>query len=705
MTELHAGGKFDNNSYNISGGLHGVGVSVVNALSEKLSLKIFREGGCYEMDFALGVPVAPLVKTGPADNTGTQVTFLPSAETFEGTEFNFAHLAKRLQELAFLNSGLKIVLIDSRGVETKKEDFSYEGGLKSFVEHHDSHRKSIHEKMFTASGSRNGVGIEVALQWNEGYNENVTCYTNNIPQADGGSHLTGLRAALTRVVKNYFEELVKQSKSKRDLPEISGEDIREGLTCVLATKVPDPKFSSQTKDKLISSEVRPIVEEVIANELSTFLLEHPRDAQAICGKIGESARVRAAARKARDLARRKSAFDSAGLPGKLGDCQEKDPSKSELFLVEGDSAGGTAKQARDRSNQAVLPLRGKILNVEKARDDRIFNSSAISDLIQALGTGMNDDYDGEKLRYHRVIIMTDADVDGAHIATLLLTFFFRKMRQMVNDGHVYLAMPPLYKAKVGKDECYLQSDAELDAFLDECALAGASYTLADKKSPVAGFEEVFKLVRQAESIIHKLTTHPTSPQDKMILKAMLGIAEPLSLDTMKQAKTTADILNKAVNIPNYRISTDEIEGRPVLLLIKQVFGIEQLPAKISAGFFASRDYNKLLEAAVAVAKLGDAGVVRRGDKQEAVSGPIQAVEWLISIARTTATVQRYKGLGEMNAEQLWETTMDATVRNLKQIRIDNPGSADDLFSDLMGDDVSARKRFIAELAKQAEIDI
>ncbi len=706
MTELHAGGKFDNNSYKVSGGLHGVGVSVVNALSERLELRIDRDGGRHEMSFADGVPTAALKRTGKASGTGTDVTFWPSPVTFDNIDFEFSRLETRLRELAFLNSGVSIELVDERGADVRRETFKYDGGLASFVQHHDAKHKIVHEKMFCCRGERDSTVIEVAMQWNDGYNENVLCYTNNIPQVDGGSHLTGLRAALTRTVKNYIEDPSGQYKGKRDMPDVGGEDIRQGMTCVLSAKVADPKFSSQTKDKLVSSEVRPVVEEIIADQLKTFLYEHPRDATAICDKIVDAARVRAAVRKARDLARRKDVFDSAGLPGKLADCQERDPRKSELFLVEGDSAGGTAKQARNRSNQAVLPLRGKILNVEKARPDRILSSSAISDLVQALGTGVTEEFDPEKLRYHKVIVMTDADVDGAHISTLLLTFFFRKIPELIRDGHIYLAMPPLYKVKVGKSERYLQLEEELQDFLDACALDGASYTAVGADAPATGFSEAYSLRRRAERIIRKLSGRPQAPHDASILRAMMRTPKPLTASTSEQAAAAAAALLEAAADPSLTIEVDETSAdRPILKCTRKVHGQAQPPVRLPAAFFSGPDYAGLRAAADAIGAIAGPGTVRRGEREAVVADAGAAAEWLAEAARTAATIQRYKGLGEMNAEQLWETTMDDNRRRLKRVRIEDLNSAGELFEDLMGDDVSKRKEFIAERALLAELDI
>lgn len=707
MTELHAGGKFDNSAYKVSGGLHGVGVSVVNALSRRLHLSVRRNGFLHTMSFADGAPEAPLSRGEACADTGTEVTFWPSQKVFELIEFDFDRLLSRLRELSFLNSGLEITLKDERTDPPLCEIFHYQGGIRSFIKYQDSHRKMLHNKQFYFCSSRGDIIVECAMQWNDSYHENVTCYTNNIPQADGGSHLTGLRAALTRVVKGYIDDTSK-AKNRREQPEIGGEDIREGLTCVLSAKIPDPKFSSQTKDKLVSSEVRPVVEEAVAEHLSSYLLENPRDAQAVCAKIIEAARVRSAARKARDLARRKSAFDSGGLPGKLADCQEKDPALSELFLVEGDSAGGSAKQGRDRKFQAILPLRGKILNVEKARADRILSSQAIADLVQALGTGLIEEYDSAKLRYHRVIIMTDADVDGSHIATLLLTFFFRKMQQMILDGFVYLALPPLYKARIGKKERYLQDDAELDDFLSERALSDASYVADGAGGKHSNFPKLFRALDKAERIIAKHAKHPVHPVDETVLGAMLRIpaALELNLDSPEAAAAAAHVVSRHADSAALRISTHaDAAGVLSLLCARHVHGTEQKTTRVMPGFLASRDYAHLRTAASLAEGLPRPGTVRSGEASQQVADPFQAVRWLRAKTRAATTVQRYKGLGEMNAEQLWETTMDPASRRLKRIRITDLVDAENLFTDLMGEDVAPRKKFISERALLAEIDI
>ena len=705
MTELHAGGKFDNSAYKISGGLHGVGVSVVNALSERLELKVAREGFNHKISFVKGIPTAPLTRLEATKETGTKVTFWPSSAVFEITDFSYDRLVLRLRELAFLNSGLNITINDERPEPNRQDLFCYEGGIRSFVRYCDLHRKIIHDKMCFLKGSRDGVIVEVAMQWNEGYNENIACYTNNIRQIDGGSHLTGLRAALTRVLKNYLDNMTTSSRNKREPLDFSGEDIREGLSCVLTAKVPDPKFSSQTKDKLVSSEVRPVVEEIVSEQLSSYLLENPRDARAICTKITESARARSAARKARDLARRKNAFDSGGLPGKLADCQERDPTRSELFLVEGDSAGGSAKQGRDRRFQAVLPLRGKILNVEKASVDKILSSQAISDLVQALGTGLTESYDRDKVRYHRVIIMTDADVDGAHIATLLLTFFFRKIQDMIKDGFIYLALPPLYKGKIGKHEQYLQDDSELNGFLTERSLIKASYIPTGATTGHPNFPKLVQALSTAKEIIARHASHPVHPIDDALLHSMLTLPEALSLDG-EAAERSASILAKTDSDSTLKIKVrTDSAGSNSLVSVRHVHGAEQQPRRIMPAFLSSRDYDHLRSTAVLATGMAGPGQVCSGDAEQSVASPIEGVEWLLERTQAAMTLQRYKGLGEMNAEQLWQTTMDPASRRLKKIRIDNQIDAENLFDDLMGGDVEPRRKFIAERALMADIDI
>lgn len=722
MTILHAGGKFNNDSYKVSGGLHGVGVSCVNALSKRLDLLIRRDGYEHTMAFERGRVVGKLAKGAKTKQTGTRIVFWPDTEIFEGVEFHFETLAKRLQELAFLNSNLRIDLVDERGAEPRSASYHYEGGLREFVEQRaQAHREyqAVHEKMFYCHKERDGIALEVALQWGAGYVENIRCYTNNIPQSDGGTHLTGLRAALTRVVKSYMAELAKASKSKKAGPEISGEDIREGLLCVLAVKVPDPKFSSQTKDKLVSSEVRPVVEELFGEELAIFLQERPRDAQVICEKITSAAAARQAARQARESARRKSAFDSGGLPGKLADCQERDPAKSEIYLVEGDSAGGSAKQGRDRSFQAVLPLRGKILNVEKSRLDKIVQSKVIQDLYQALGVplvadrpGEDEDEDGEDdadgnglpaplkaLRYHRIIIMTDADVDGAHIATLLLTVFFRRLRPLIKKGCVFLALPPLYKARIGKQERYLQDDRELKDFLAEYTLEHASFKAPGAKKAAGKFGAYYKLMQRAEQAIQRQAVNPANPLDEEVLRTLLALPEQLKVDTAAAAKKAVKQLAGAN--PSLRIEA----GTGELLCHRRIYGQERLVCRLTKSFLDSEDYKCLRQTAAARAALGEAGEVSLGNDSLEVRNPAEAVAWLQDKVSKAVYVQRYKGLGEMNPQQLWETTMDPQARRLVRIRIEDEDAAADLFTDLMGADVQPRKEFIAKGALQAEIDL
>ena len=722
MTILHAGGKFDNESYKVSGGLHGVGVSCVNALSSRLELSIKREGHEHTMEFSRGDVTQPLTKAAKTKETGTKITFWPDPRIFDDTNFNYDYLARRLQEIAFLNSNLRIVLTDKREDEPRVMDYHYEGGLREFVAQRASSNKefhSIHEQMFYCRKERDGIVVEIAMQWGGGYNEHIRCYTNNIPQNDGGTHLTGFRAALTRVVKGYMSEAMASARIKKVVSDIGGEDIREGLICVLSVKVPEPKFSSQTKDKLVSSEVRPVVEDLFAEQLNVFLQERPRDAHAICEKVVAASAARQAARQARESARRKSAFDSGGLPGKLADCQEKDPAKSEIFLVEGDSAGGSAKQGRDRSFQAVLPLRGKILNVQKSRLDKIVNSKVIQDLIQALGVQIFDDRqeegdaEGEEeegllppkaLRYHRIIIMTDADVDGAHIATLLLTFFFRRLSSLIRQGCVYLALPPLYKVKAGKTERYLQDDAELEDFLAEQALEKASYLQQGKSKPAEDFAALFRMLRQSEAIIDKHASNHAEQLDTDLLKLLLGVPDVLMLEHGKDAKDSCKRLEKAAN-GDFRVEVAGHAGAHVLDCYRSVYGQERRAGRLTRQFLESRDYERLNETAGLLSELGGPGTVTAGKDALDVLGPDQAAQWLMQRVRKDVTVQRYKGLGEMNPGQLWETTMDPETRRLVRVEIEDAERADELFSDLMGEDVQPRKEFISKGALLAEIDL
>jgi DNA gyrase subunit B len=689
MTELHAGGKFDQNSYKVSGGLHGVGVSVVNALSDWLKLKIYKNGKVYQMEFARGVPQAPLAETGSTERSGTEVHFFPSIETFGLIEFSFDILAKRLRELSFLNNGVKIELIDQR--HNKSENFAYSGGVRGFVEYMNRSKSVLHPKPFYAVAEKDGMTVEVSMQWNDSYSETVQCFTNNIPQRDGGTHLTGLRTAMTRTLNNYIEqnELAKKAKI-----ETSGDDMREGLTCVLSVKVPEPKFSSQTKDKLVSGEVQPVVQDVVSSKLAEFLLENPVDAKVICNKIVDAARARDAARKAREMTRRKGVMDTMGLPGKLADCQERDPTKCEIYLVEGDSAGGSAKQGRDRKNQAILPLKGKILNVEKARFDKLLGSQEIATLITALGTGIGKaDFSVEKLRYHRIIIMTDADVDGAHIRTLLLTFFYRQMTELVERGHIYIAQPPLYKVKQGRDERYLKDQHELDEYLLQSALKGASLltktggeTLADE--PLA---TIAKQMVLTEAVIRRIS----SLYDESVLRALQDLGE-ISLADEKSANSAAEKLRPILGAIGSEVivAFNQEAGTYRLEVNKYVHGNLQC-CVVDTDFLGGGDYRQISRVSVMLAGLLGAGAtIQRGEKSQAVSTFKEALDWLLEEAKHGLNVQRYKGLGEMNPEQLWETTMDPQVRRLLKVQIDDAIAADEIFTTLMGDQVEPRRAFI-----------
>ena len=689
MTELHAGGKFDQNSYKVSGGLHGVGVSVVNALSDWLKLKIYKNGKVYQMEFARGVPQAPLAETGSTERSGTEVHFFPSIETFGLIEFSFDILAKRLRELSFLNNGVKIELIDQR--HNKSENFAYSGGVRGFVDYMNRSKTVLHPKPFYAVVEKDGMTVEVSMQWNDSYSETVQCFTNNIPQRDGGTHLTGLRTAMTRTLNNYIEqnELAKKAKI-----ETSGDDMREGLTCVLSVKVPEPKFSSQTKDKLVSGEVQPVVQDVVSSKLAEFLLENPVDAKVICNKIVDAARARDAARKAREMTRRKGVMDTMGLPGKLADCQERDPTKCEIYLVEGDSAGGSAKQGRDRKNQAILPLKGKILNVEKARFDKLLGSQEIATLITALGTGIGKaDFSVEKLRYHRIIIMTDADVDGAHIRTLLLTFFYRQMTELVERGHIYIAQPPLYKVKQGRDERYLKDQHELDEYLLQSALKGASLltktggeTLADE--PLA---TIAKQMVLTEAVIRRIS----SLYDESVLRALQDLGE-ISLADEKSANSAAEKLRPILGAIGSEVivAFNQEAGTYRLEVNKYVHGNLQC-CVVDTDFLGGGDYRQISRVSVMLAGLLGAGAtIQRGEKSQAVSTFKEALDWLLEEAKHGLNVQRYKGLGEMNPEQLWETTMDPQVRRLLKVQIDDAIAADEIFTTLMGDQVEPRRAFI-----------
>ena len=741
LTELHAGGKFNQNSYKVSGGLHGVGVSCVNALSKMLRLTVRREGKVHVLEFSRGfvqnrivetvdgIEVSPMKVTGETEKRGTEVHFLPDTEIFkENNEFHYEILAKRLRELSFLNNGVRIRLLDERS--GKEDDFSGAGGVRGFVEFINKGKTVLHPTSFYAAGERPAetyggipgthIGVEVAMQWNSGYSEQVLCFTNNIPQRDGGTHLTGLRAAMTRVINKYIEENEFAKKAK---VEVTGDDMREGLCCVLSVKVPEPKFSSQTKDKLVSSEVRAPVEDIVGKLLTDYLQERPGDAKIICGKIVEAARAREAARKAREMTRRKGVLDGMGLPGKLADCQEKDPAMCEIYIVEGDSAGGSAKQGRDRKFQAILPLRGKILNVEKARYEKLLTSNEILTLITALGTGIgkaggstgNDDFDVAKLRYHRIIIMTDADVDGAHIRTLLLTFFYRQMPELVERGHIYIAQPPLYKVKAGKEELYLKDAPALDSFLLRIALKDASVTTGGAQPQTLSGDTLAELARKhqvAEHVIARLSGF-------MDFEALRAVADgvALNLETMQDAEASAALLQtrlrelSATGIPaEVAAEFDARTDKPLLRISRRHHGNVK-SSVITQDFVNGADYAALAEAANTFrGLLGEGARVQRGEgerqKEEKASDFRQAMQWLISEAERTTSRQRYKGLGEMNPEQLWETTMDPQVRRLLRVQIDDAIEADRVFTMLMGDEVEPRRDFIETNALRAgNIDV
>jgi DNA gyrase subunit B len=705
MTQLHAGGKFDQNSYKVSGGLHGVGVSVVNALSEWLKLKVYRGGMQHEMTFRRGDAVAPLAITGSApkrDNgeflTGTEVTFFPSTETFSNVlEFDRKTLEHRLRELAFLNSGVTIRFKDLRGPEPFEEVMNYEGGVEAFVRHLDKAKQPLIKAPIVIRGRREKVEIDLALWWNDSYHEQMLCFTNNIPQRDGGTHLAAFRAALTRVMSTYIDE---SGAGKREKVSVSGEDAREGLTCVLSVKVPDPKFSSQTKDKLVSSEVRPAVEGLSAEGLSQWFEEHPAEAKLVVGKIVEAAAAREAARKARELTRRKSALDITSLPGKLADCQERDPAKSELFIVEGDSAGGSAKQARHRENQAVLPLRGKILNVERARFDKMLSSEQVGTLITALGAGIGrDDFDIEKLRYHKIVVMTDADVDGAHIRTLLLTFFYRQMPQVIERGYLYIAQPPLYKAAKGKSSRYLKDDAEMDSFLIDEGVDGAVLALASgEQMSGADLRALVMTSRTAQAHIQRLTARaPAFAVEQASIAGLFG--------------ESPDIAAAAARLDLYAEEGDGSWGGErsadghgfVFSRVKR--GVSERIVLDEALLHAS-DARRLGERAAQTAEtFSKPATFRRKDKSTTVRGPLDLVAAVLDAGRKGLSIQRYKGLGEMNPEQLWETTLDKEARTLLQVRVNHDDDAADLFSRLMGDLVEPRREFIQENALDAEVDV
>ena len=703
LTVLHAGGKFNQNSYKVSGGLHGVGVSCVNGLSEWLKLTTYRDGRKFGIEFIRGavkdrlieqqngIEVSPMRELGESQKRGTEVHFLADREIFGLVEFHYEIIAKRLRELSFLNNGVKIELIDQR--TGKSENFAYSGGVRGFVEYMNKSKAVLHPKCFQASGEKDNITVDVAMQWNDSYSEVVQCFTNNIPQRDGGTHMTGLRMAMTRVINKYIEDNELAKKAKVDT---TGDDMREGLTCVLSVKVPDPKFSSQTKDKLVSSEVQPAVQEVVAQKLTDFLLENPIDAKIICNKIIDAARARDAARKARELTRRKGILDGIGLPGKLADCQEKDPALSELYLVEGDSAGGSAKQGRDRKFQAILPLKGKILNVERARFEKLISSQEIVTLITVLGTGIGkEEYNADKLRYHRIIIMTDADVDGAHIRTLLLTFFYRQMLELVERGHIYIAQPPLYKIKQGRDERYLKDEHEMKNYMLGSALNNAAFFPALDATPIQGeaLGEIAKQYFLAEAVIDRLS-HFIAPEASHALLVLPA----LSLDDEAQAKRSANLLEEACGgVIRAEVETD-INGEIRLRLEKLFHGNYSL-SYLDKEFLHSGDYVQIRQTADALNGLiSPTSYAMRGEQKRGVTSFKQAIEWLLEDAKKGVSIQRYKGLGEMNPEQLWETTMDVKNRILLRVRIEDAVGADEIFTTLMGDVVEPRRAFIEKNA-------